>query len=227
MPRKTKKHRITERQKLFVEYLPENNWDFFKSALAAGYSKSYANARIHSIVKSNVGLCRLINEKRQEITAGSVDKRDKAERKLLEIAYNPSTRAQTAIKALDVVGKMNSWQSQTINLESKTRQAELDASHKQEIRELAMLRNRMSLPAGDVAVYDTIEQPDSLSGGDTDSIGDDIADVSLDSSEGQPDKDNRAAPRTLSDMVVYQEAIAPQADDGAVYPSIPQEFFGK
>lgn len=161
MPNKPDKP-LTDRQKLFVDYLPAYNWDKTKAALAAGFSPTYANTRIHSLVKANIGLSRAIESKRQDISAESQDLREKVQKKLLEIGFNPKTSESNVIKALGEVSKMNGWQSTTINHESGQRQRELDAAREAEVKRL--LDSRFGVKA----IESTIKPPESPPGGQMD-----------------------------------------------------------
>ena len=145
-PKRRTSSTITERQKNLVDQLPNYNWNYKQAAIAAGYSRTYAEKRITGIVKRNVGLCRLIEDKRLEIGAKTEDPREKAEHSLLKIASDPSTKPTTAINAWDTLGKMNGWHSNTINLETPSRQAQLTALEQAEARRIAQLRFN-ALPA--------------------------------------------------------------------------------
>jgi hypothetical protein len=131
---------ITERQKNLVDQLPNYNWNYKQTALAVGYSKSYAEKRIKGIVRKNVELCRLIEDKRLEIEAETEDRREKRLRQLDEIIDDPKTTPSIKLKAIDLQGKMCAWHSNTVTLETKSRQRELDEAQRQEARRLALLR---------------------------------------------------------------------------------------
>ena len=147
MTKPTKEKPLTNRQKLMVDYLPAHNWDYVKAGLAAGFSPSYARTRIHSLAKSNIGLSRRIEAKRQEISSGTQDLREKVQQKLLEIAFKPGEKTGTVIKALSQVSKMNGWESTTLNLESDQRQKRLDARMEAEVQ--SMLDERYGIKSVD------------------------------------------------------------------------------
>jgi hypothetical protein len=161
---------ITERQKNLVDQLPNYNWNYKQTALAVGYSKSYAEKRIKGIVTKNVELCRLIEDKRLEIEARTEDLREKATRTLVEIVDNPNTTPTVRIRAIDTLGKMNGWHSATMNLETPARQRELDEAHRRAVQEFAILRRKQLAP-GNVTISDVKpvtsednETPDTIDG---------------------------------------------------------------
>ena len=131
---------LTNRQKLFVDYLPAYNWNYTKAAIAAGYKETYANDRIHSLVKKSIGLSRSIETKRQELTAKTESYREK---RLKEIRYRmdnlPKTGKTTEFcKLADLEANICGWKSTTtnVNLETDRRQARLDALQKAEVSRL-------------------------------------------------------------------------------------------
>lgn len=216
----TKKQRpLKERQKLLVDYLPEHNWDFLAAGVAAGYSRSYAASTLTRTVKKDARLCKMIEEKRQEISAGSTDKRDKAEQKLLSIAYDLGTKPATAIKALDVVGKMNAWHTQNISNETDRRQNELDGIKRAAIQRLALLWH--GLPVEDVTPL-----PIESAGGDVTTSADGGPAVdSMSLRSDTPAKEIDSQP-TNSEARATEGPLPPKDADGECTPPNSDNFSG-
>ena len=147
MTKPTKEKLLTNRQKVFIDCLPNNNWNYTQAAIAAGYSEAYAKTNLHSIIKSNSSICKAIETKRAEISSGTQDKREEAERILWGIAKNPKSSQSTVIKALSQVSKMNGWESTTLNVESDQRQKRLDARMEAEVQ--SMLDERYGIKSVD------------------------------------------------------------------------------
>ena len=200
----TKTRRITDKQKLFVDYLPEHDWNYVKAALAAGYTHNYATKNIHGLVKSNIGLARLIDDKRREISGQTQDKREKAERIYWSIIDDPHSKPATVLKALDGVSSISGWKQSTITLEPPTRQAALDKAHQEELARITAERNRRSLPAGDVTIYDSPRGRGDIVAGHGD-IG---HGASSETPPGRP-------------------PVTPHADEAASYPSEERKFSEK
>jgi hypothetical protein len=135
----TKKELSARRQRL-LEELPNHGWDYVKAGIAAGYSPSYARARLKKYVTKDITFCQQFEAKRREIEAKTEDRREKRLRQLDEIIDDPKTTTSIKLKAIDLQGKMCAWHSNTVTLETKSRQRELDEAQRQEARRLALLR---------------------------------------------------------------------------------------
>ena len=151
--------RITDRQKLFVEYLPQYNWNYAKAAIAAGYSKAYATSELTTVVKSNPSLCKMIDNKRREISGQTTDifeKRLQQIRRRIDLL--PEKDNNTFVKLVDQEAKLCGWHQQTITLESKNRQYVLDKAQMAEAQWLADVKYKVLPPAKVVEA----EQKDEL-----------------------------------------------------------------
>ena len=173
MTKAAKEKPLTNRQKLMVDYLPTYNWDKTKAAIAAGFSRNYAETSLHTVINRNHSLAKAIEAKRAEISSGTQDKREEAERILWGIAKNPKSSQSTVIKALSQVAKMNGWESTTLNLESDQRQKRLDARMEAEVQ--SMLDERYGIKSVDCR-----------------QIGGIVADNGVAGLVGAPDGDNEA-----------------------------------
>ena len=147
MTKAAKEKPLTDRQKLMVDYLPQYKWNYAQAALAAGFSETYARTRIRQTVKNNIVLSRAIEQKRAGISAESVDLREEAQLALLNILRDPGASRTERIKCVDALGKMNGWQSSTLNVGSDIRQKQLDAKCEAEVQ--AMLDERYGVKSVD------------------------------------------------------------------------------
>jgi hypothetical protein len=139
------------RQKLLDE-LPNHAWDYAKAGVEAGYSPSYARARLKKYVTKDSTFCQQIAAKRAEIEAGTQDKREKAARKLESIIDGPNSRPNEVIRAVEVLGKMSGWMSETRVLETPQRRHELSEAQQREARLCCLWRfdTRRGLPGESV-----------------------------------------------------------------------------
>ena len=100
----------------------------------------------------------------RETAVKTEDLREKRLRQLNTRLDNPDLTDATFAKLLDLQGKLCGWHTQTINLESPSRQRELDEHQKQLADEMAIAR-RKYLTGSDVTVYDTQDrepEPDKI-----------------------------------------------------------------
>lgn len=95
---------VNERQRKFAELYAQSG-NTVQSAIGAGYSENYANARAYELL-GNVGVKELI----QKLTAKETKKRilSAEERRALltEFATDPQAKLQDRLKALDILNKM-------------------------------------------------------------------------------------------------------------------------
>jgi hypothetical protein len=159
---------LSARRQRLLDELPNHGWDYAKAGVAAGYSPSYARARLKKHVTKDSTFCQQIAAKRAEIEASTQDKREKAARKLESIIDGPNSRPNEVIRAVEVLGKMSGWMSETRILETPQRQREIDEAHEREARLFLQWRfdtTRLP-PAGnaDEAQQDQRESHDSQEG---------------------------------------------------------------
>jgi len=128
------------RRQRFVEELPRHAWNIEKAGLAAGYSKSYARTRLSSIVASDDRLCKQILQRRQEIDVKTSGRRDQALHRLESIASNEDARDADVIRAIEIMGKMCGWHSETRVFEVPGREKQLTGAELEEARWLAASR---------------------------------------------------------------------------------------
>lgn len=113
-------------------------WEHVKNSLSLKEAAKQAHLS-HKYVKNWVAKNGLYALAIKEIKENTEDLRGKALQKLWKIASEPTSNAQTVIKALDLIGKMCGWHSTTTILETGARQAELDESRRDAARRLAMI----------------------------------------------------------------------------------------
>lgn len=135
----TKKELSARRQRLLDE-LPNHGWDYVKAGIAAGYSPSYARARLKKYATKDVNFCKQIAAKRQEIEAKTQDQREKCLKVLDSIIEDEKAAARDRIRATEVRGRMCGWMSETRILETVPRQSELTQIEREEAQKLALLR---------------------------------------------------------------------------------------
>ncbi len=58
---------LTLREQVLVDKLPEHNWSVTKAALAAGYTRGYAETNLHYRCRHDLSLSQAIAAKRREI----------------------------------------------------------------------------------------------------------------------------------------------------------------
>ena len=95
---------MTARQRKFAEFYVQCG-NIVQSAMAAGYSETYANARAHELLE-NVGVAQLI----RELTEKAQDERILTARErqvmLSDIARNTGAEPADRIRAVDTLNKM-------------------------------------------------------------------------------------------------------------------------
>ncbi len=95
---------MTARQKKFAEFYVQCG-NTVQSALRAGYSENYANARAHELLE-NVGVCdyiRKLSERAQNERIMSAKERQAL---LSDIARSEREKTQDRVRAIDTLNKM-------------------------------------------------------------------------------------------------------------------------
>jgi len=139
MPGISTREKEIRREKL-LKLLPEHGWSVPKAGPFAGYSKLYSKKRLPEIIKGDVEFCRLILAQRQAIEATTADKRENALAKLQSIADDPKARHSDVIRAIEVMGRVSGWMSETRVLELPDRQRVLSEAEREEARRIALWR---------------------------------------------------------------------------------------
>lgn len=133
------KEELSARRQRLCEQLPNHNWDYVRAGIAAGYSRSYAQTWLKKNVTKDNTFCQMVSAKRAEIDAQQVSKRERALRKLDDIINDENTTKRDAIRAIEVMGKICGWMSQTHVLETPERQRVLSEAQRETARRLALI----------------------------------------------------------------------------------------
>ena len=95
---------MTARQKRFAEYYVQCG-NVVQSAVRAGYSESYANARAHELLE-NVGVARLIRELNEKAQDERIMTAKERQVMLSDIARSDAVDECDRIRAIDTLNKM-------------------------------------------------------------------------------------------------------------------------
>lgn len=109
---------VTERQKKFAEYYAQCG-NTVQSAIQAGYSEKYANARAHEMLE-NVGVAeyiRKLSEKAQDERIMTAKERQAL---LSDMAKNGKNSPADRIRAIDTLNKMTGEYTTKIQAEVRT-----------------------------------------------------------------------------------------------------------
>jgi hypothetical protein len=132
------KHRPAQaRRELLLEALPRHNWSFGSAGIAVGYSKSYAETRLAQVLSKDVEFCRRLEAKKREIKAATRDDRELCRQKLLAMVEDSTTPKTTRIRAMELLGKMGGWFSETRIVDMGPRARELTETRRLEAQRIA------------------------------------------------------------------------------------------
>lgn len=110
--------RMTERQKRFAEYYAQCG-NTVQSALRAGYSENYANARAHELLV-NVGVAAYIRELSERAQDERIMTAKERQALLSDIAKDGGNDPADRIRAVDTLNKMTGEYVAKIQAEVKT-----------------------------------------------------------------------------------------------------------
>lgn len=110
--------RMTERQKRFAEYYAQCG-NTVQSALRAGYSENYANARAHELLV-NVGVAEYIRELSERAQDERIMTAKERQALLSDIAKDGGNDPADRIRAVDTLNKMTGEYVAKIQAEVKT-----------------------------------------------------------------------------------------------------------
>ena len=110
--------RMTERQKRFAEYYAQCG-NTVQSALRAGYSENYANARAHELLV-NVGVAAYIRELSEMAQDERIMTAKQRQALLSDIAKDGGNDPADRIRAVDTLNKMTGEYVAKIQAEVKT-----------------------------------------------------------------------------------------------------------
>lgn len=109
---------MTERQKRFAEYYAQCG-NTVQSALRAGYSENYANARAHELLV-NVGVAEYIRELSERAQDERIMTAKQRQALLSDIAKDGGNDPADRIRAVDTLNKMTGEYVAKIQAEVKT-----------------------------------------------------------------------------------------------------------
>ncbi len=109
---------MTERQKRFAEYYAQSG-NTVQSALRAGYSENYANARAHELLV-NVGVAAYIRELSERAQDERIMTAKERQALLADIAKDGGNDPADRIRAVDTLNKMTGEYVAKIQAEVKT-----------------------------------------------------------------------------------------------------------
>lgn len=109
---------MTERQKRFAEYYAQCG-NTVQSALRAGYSENYANARAHELL-GNVGVAEYIRELSERAQDERIMTAKERQALLSDIAKDGGNDPADRIRAVDTLNKMTGEYVAKIQAEVKT-----------------------------------------------------------------------------------------------------------
>lgn len=109
---------MTERQKRFAEYYAQSG-NTVQSALRAGYSENYANARAHELLV-NVGVAAYIRELSERAQDERIMTAKERQALLSDIAKDGGNDPADRIRAVDTLNKMTGEYVAKIQAEVKT-----------------------------------------------------------------------------------------------------------
>ena len=95
---------MTARQRKFAEFYVQCG-NIVQSAMAAGYSETYANARAHELLE-NVGVAQLIRELTEKAQDERILTAKERQVMLSDIARNTGAEPADRIRAVDTLNKM-------------------------------------------------------------------------------------------------------------------------
>lgn len=112
--------KLNLRQRKFAEYYVQSG-NIVQSAVKAGYSENYANARAYELLE-NVGVSDYINELSEKLKDERIMTAKDRQVMLSDIARNIGNEPSDRIKAVDTLNKMTG--EYTVKVDAKVEQSE-------------------------------------------------------------------------------------------------------
>ena len=116
----TVKDKLNARQKKFAEYYAQSG-NTVQSAIQAGYSENYANARAYELLE-NVGVSKYIKELSDKLKDERIMTAKDRQVLLSDIARNDENEPNDRIKAVDTLNKMTG--EYTVKVDATVKQSE-------------------------------------------------------------------------------------------------------
>lgn len=114
------KDKLNARQKKFAEYYAQSG-NTVQSAIQAGYSENYANARAYELLE-NVGVSKYIKELSDKLKDERIMTAKDRQVLLSDIARNDENEPNDRIKAVDTLNKMTG--EYTVKVDANVKQSE-------------------------------------------------------------------------------------------------------
>lgn len=114
------KDKLNTRQKKFAEYYVQSG-NTVQSAIKAGYSENYANARAYELLE-NVGVSEYIRELSEKLKNERIMTAKDRQVLLSDIARDDENEPNDRIKAIDTLNKMTG--EYTVKVDAKVEQSE-------------------------------------------------------------------------------------------------------
>ncbi len=114
------KDKLNARQKKFAEYYVQSG-NIVQSAIKAGYSENYANARAYELLE-NVGVSEYIRELSEKLKNERIMTAKDRQVLLSDIARDDENEPNDRIKAIDTLNKMTG--EYTVKVDAKVEQSE-------------------------------------------------------------------------------------------------------
>lgn len=114
------KDKLNARQRKFAEYYAQSG-NTVQSAIQAGYSENYANARAYELL-GNVGVSKYIKELSDKLKDERIMSAKDRQVALSDIARNDGQDTSDRIRAIDTLNKMTG--EYTVKVDAKVEQSE-------------------------------------------------------------------------------------------------------
>ena len=114
------KDKLNARQRKFAEYYAQSG-NTVQSAIMAGYSENYANARAYELLE-NVGVAKYIKELSDKLKDERIMSAKDRQVALSDIARNDGQDTSDRIRAIDTLNKMTG--EYTVKVDAKVEQSE-------------------------------------------------------------------------------------------------------
>jgi len=140
---------LTLRQRNLIDALPDCDWSIVKAGIAAGYSPAYAESTLARTVKSNAGLCKAIEAKRQSIQVKSRDDVELVQHTMRQVLDDPTSSFAQRARASDILMRIAGAYSERRIIETTARVEQIDQARLQHAKRLAIASRVVVGPAHD------------------------------------------------------------------------------
>lgn len=141
---------LSDKQVAILDNMETCDWNLTRACLAAGYSQSYVKQGLTTKLRRNAAFqARLAEIKQAKYVKPGLTLRDKCQLRLVQIVEDSKSRKSEVIRAVETLGRMNGWLSETRIVETPQRHKALSQAQLEEAKRLCLLRfdTTRSLPA--------------------------------------------------------------------------------